>query len=90
MAPKPIGVEASQEGDRQTLIDQLGGEHGAFQATRRLPQDQRYLVTRLYGFGFEPKEREEIADEMGLSATEFELLQLRALRNLRDGGRHGD
>lgn len=42
------------------------------------PQDERYIGTRLYGFGVPKKTQAELMAEMDLTAEQFEELRQRA------------
>lgn len=85
-----VAVRVEDEGFREQLLRQLGGVHHAMRVLAKLPQDARYALTRFYAIGFPRKDAETLAAEMNLTLTEFELLRLRAVRELRMGGRDGD
>ena len=49
----------------------------------RGPQNERYLLTRVYGLGFDKQTEQEVMAAMGLTPADFDTLHKRALRNLR-------
>lgn len=77
-------ADAREEGFRAELA---GRTYRIMRALARGPQDERFLVTRLYGIGFPEQPAEELRREMGMTPEAFESLRKRAVKRLREAER---
>ena len=80
MVARAIEAEVGQEGFDRELAGRI---YRTMRVLSQGPQDERYLISRLYGLGFPRKTAEELMAEMQLDPQEFEELRRRGVARLR-------